>query len=1325
MQTRSLATAALAVVVAVAMAGQLAAAGPAEAATPKPPSSAVSATGDPAAAAPRPPHPSAVAPAQRDKVLGAGWQSSQDLAWTTAGDATGLHLLVADERSGYAWRTVATLSEPGADTDQWIGNACLTGSGRRAVVVYAPRTFTNNQLLSARGGFTAVVDLITGAVTKLPVTTSLAYFNPGCGAAETAVLTQGGAEDKHQTRLLTLDTASGKLSAPVTVPGQLTSAVPVAGGMVAAAGAWLVHVDGRGHLTRMAAATSTPFRLHPDATGAVVYLDFRHGRARVRRTAGSTSQTLADGPLTSMNVTSGAGGRVFLTGRPTRLGALPKGVTAIASAPEVQVSTAGHLVLDDVSVASPLRRPVGTPVDPTRREPVNIKATVTSTRSALAFTVQPTAAPVVAASTGTQRRAATASVTGSATSAVDDDRWCSIPRNDPHTMVYQPTPRQVEWAADMAVQNQLHTARPANFKDFGLPSYAPQEMFPDLVTHGTDHVPVQVLLGILAQESNLWQASGHVLSGEFGNPLVGNFYGQPLYDANPANDWEIHWDQSDCGYGVAQVTDGMRMAGHEKPGETALRPDQQRAVAMDYATNIAAALQILEIKWNQLFDAKMLLNGGDGSMLENWFLAAWAYNSGLHPDQGDQSPWGVGWANNPINPNYPANRHPFLDNNTYSDAAHPQDWPYEEKVMGWAAWPISTPDGAGYRAAWWNSADARTAVKPPPDLFCDASNSCVPGAQYPNSVGDVPGPCSRPDLECWYHQSATWKPDCATTCGHELIRFDPGYAEQADGTHYPPECDAFTSLPGLPSGSVIVDDVPAGTPAYRCGGSTSSDGTFGLQFNDDGTGALFPSKINFHQIGGGYGGHFWFAQTIPAPSYGKSPYQVTATWTPSAGTVSGWTRIMVHTPPNGAWTRQADYQVNLGNGTVKHRILNQVQQFNSWVDIGVFNLSGSPSVSLSNITQDGAGQDIAYDAIAFVHAAQPTVNYVALGDSYSAGEGNQPYDADGDFYNAGEKDACHRSAKAYPQQVKLPGHAQPVSIESGTLTGGVSFHFLACSGAITPSVTNDAVDSPPTADDTSGVTRWGKPDAHWGEVAQVDTGYLDETTTLVSLTIGGNDSRFSDIVGACGLHDCAAQGFVLSAGGHSDPAPLRDFEPTVMGELQTHLVAVYRAIHRRAPNAKIIVLGYPQLFADNPSGTCGLSISVSGNPNPIQLGLIDLNEEAMLNQFATLFTSTISGAVQQVAATGVDINFLDPTPLWRNGDHWSCGNVGTQFTNGITGPSWSGSTTPGECAAGGVTIPVPTSPSGGCEVPGSGSFHPTPAGHAAEANLINSFLAGV
>ena len=128
-----------------------------------------------------------IPPDQRATTLAKGWEKSTDRAWTTSGDADGFHILVADEAKAYHWRTVATLAEPGFDTDMWIGNVCVTGSAHHAVVAYAPRTFTNKSDLFDRGAFTAVVDLDTGVVRKLPVQTSLAYFNPSCGTGCRAV----------------------------------------------------------------------------------------------------------------------------------------------------------------------------------------------------------------------------------------------------------------------------------------------------------------------------------------------------------------------------------------------------------------------------------------------------------------------------------------------------------------------------------------------------------------------------------------------------------------------------------------------------------------------------------------------------------------------------------------------------------------------------------------------------------------------------------------------------------------------------------------------------------------------------------------------------------------------------------------------------------------------------------------------------------------------------------------------------------------------------------------------------------------------------------
>lgn len=160
-------------------------------------------------------------------------------------------------------------------------------------------------------------------------------------------------------------------------------------------------------------------------------------------------------------------------------------------------------------------------------------------------------------------------------------------------------------------------------------------MFPRHGLVGGGFIPAQVMLGVTAQESNMWQASRLAVPGETGNPLIGNYYGLEIYNSTPDDDWDVRWDEADCGYGVTQVTDGMRLAGREKPGERALPYAQQRAVALDFTVNIAAGVRILEDKWNQTANAGMKVNNGDPAKLENWFFALWAYNSGFYPDRGD------------------------------------------------------------------------------------------------------------------------------------------------------------------------------------------------------------------------------------------------------------------------------------------------------------------------------------------------------------------------------------------------------------------------------------------------------------------------------------------------------------------------------------------------------------------------------------------------------------------------------------------------------------------------------------------------------------------
>ncbi|GAA3801363.1 SGNH/GDSL hydrolase family protein [Streptomyces chiangmaiensis] len=153
--------------------------------------------------------------------------------------------------------------------------------------------------------------------------------------------------------------------------------------------------------------------------------------------------------------------------------------------------------------------------------------------------------------------------------------------------------------------------------------------------------------------------------------------------------------------------------------------------------------------------------------------------------------------------------------------------------------------------------------------------------------------------------------------------------------------------------------------------------------------------------------------------------------------------------------------------------------------------------------------------------------YVALGDSYSAGVGAGSY--------IGSSGDCLRSNHAFPA---LWASTHAVS----------SFAFTACNGARTSDV----------------MTR--------------QLGSLTRRTGLVSLTVGGSDSGFSDVMTTCVLRGTTA---CVSA-----TADARTYmDTTLPGDLDR----LYAAITRRAPAARVVVLGYPRLY--RLSGTCVAGLS--------------------------------------------------------------------------------------------------------------------------------------
>ncbi|MFD7609122.1 SGNH/GDSL hydrolase family protein [Streptomyces mirabilis] len=167
-----------------------------------------------------------------------------------------------------------------------------------------------------------------------------------------------------------------------------------------------------------------------------------------------------------------------------------------------------------------------------------------------------------------------------------------------------------------------------------------------------------------------------------------------------------------------------------------------------------------------------------------------------------------------------------------------------------------------------------------------------------------------------------------------------------------------------------------------------------------------------------------------------------------------------------------------------------------------------------------------------------------------------------------EIDKCHRSKLAWSRQATLPGYSSSIGAMADGLDPQMDYHFVACSGARTYDVL------------TTGKS---------GEVAQIDAGYLDQNTSLVTLSIGGNDARFTDIMKQCiDIPIPSTTTCPYAELDNIDPAtgdktsgttgPLKNWAPKWMHDaVRPQIVKTLTAIHDLAPYAKVVLMGYPRL----------------------------------------------------------------------------------------------------------------------------------------------------
>jgi lysophospholipase L1-like esterase len=296
-------------------------------------------------------------------------------------------------------------------------------------------------------------------------------------------------------------------------------------------------------------------------------------------------------------------------------------------------------------------------------------------------------------------------------------------------------------------------------------------------------------------------------------------------------------------------------------------------------------------------------------------------------------------------------------------------------------------------------------------------------------------------------------------------------------------------------------------------------------------------------------------------------------------------------------------------------------------------------------------------------------DYVALGDSYSAGEGLQPFDAFTNTDTARLGNGCHRSAQAYSQLLRFEG---PAPAE----------RFVACSGAVTSDIFRQF-----TITDKSGNSIVVPPQVAPGTHPEVG---------LVTITIGGNDVVFSSVVTHCFLRNhCMEAPFQPPDDNPAreislpPPAPLDTWALAAIDKVEAKMHKLYPELREAYPNARIVVVGYPYLFPDRDAPYWNLT-----------------DCQTILRRFThaeRVAVRTLQDRLNQVLhdeAAVAEIEFISPAAGWK--DHEPCGTSEEQYTNSIK--------------------PFILSSDAGLTPGDGGTFHPNSAGQAELAKLVTCYL---
>ena len=651
---------------------------------------------------------------------------------------------------------------------------------------------------------------------------------------------------------------------------------------------------------------------------------------------------------------------------------------------------------------------------------------------------------------------------------------------------------------------------------------------------------------------------------------------------------------------------------------------------------------------------------------------------------------------------YSPQRHPFLHlvvnsqpEETYSDAAQPQGWPYQEKVFGWMETAQLDDNGDPEYHSLFNWGPDTGSFLTLPGIYdmCDNSSTCLPfdsTGQYCQLTPHNSTPAGD-QYHCWFHDAdnfcATASTPCHTSTAETgVAASDPGYVDP-----YPPACNPNDAAQppndpfSLPSSAIIVDDEATDQNLAGCATAPTTwknGGTFAVNL-----GVLAPD--DWHQLGVGFGGHMWFTHTQSSDSNNETmaDWQVIGTWTPTLPAKDLY-EIRVFVPDDGATTTHADYQVHPNSGSQFYeRVVNQDAYGNSWVSLGFFPMGPGGYVTLANETpdsDDSQGADIAYDAIAFIPSAAGS--YAAIGDSYSSGEGagcpdlgpdesatactwNEGTDTANLSLSTDDGNFCHRTYDSFPDQYAhfsgtfpnspvvhlacsgsniydLDEHVVYEVNHDGTICykGDGKNPLLLANGQNDPSCDNqNDEDSATPSPISAGTNYFGEP------ASQLDLlKDMVNKPKVLTVSIGANDAGFAAVLTRCAQDPSLNAGTCQHAFTNTNTSNI--VTNTINGMLGP-FTDLFKDLKAALPTTKIVVVLYPNIFmyksADDP-----MSVDCSDIYSSDRQWLI--SQISLMDQVLT------------EAATNAGVNYLNEYSALAG--HELCSQNNNSYVNGPSLP---------------------------------------------------------